>query len=106
MIRKSKCLPKFLCILIYVKCKIYIRNISHLSILLCYLCDYFRNDSFVVFKTEDAAQISEPLQKSVRVSKYGIIARDMYCRGGLEVELSPRMRVPSPVATDLSRKNR
>ena len=27
-------------------------------------------------------------------------------RGGVEVERSPRMRVRSPVATDISRKNR
>ena len=47
-----------------------------LEIFSCYLCDYSRNDSFVVLKRKDAAQISEPLQTSVRVSKYGIIARD------------------------------
>ena len=73
---KSKYLPNCLCILIYVKCKIYIRNISDISILSCYLCDYSRNDSFVVFQRKDAAQILKPLQTSVRVSKYGIIARD------------------------------
>mgnify|MGYP003692091967 CR=1 FL=1 len=73
---KSKYLPNCLCILIYVTCKIYIRNISDISILLCNLCDYSRNDSFVVFQRKDPAQILKPLQTSVRVSKYGIIARD------------------------------